>query len=68
MSMMGNTHSKRNTRTNGCEHRHRKKLILFYFFNVASVNIEQKLVDYTKQLESTRKAWRLEGPVVLQVH
>ncbi|KAG0028705.1 hypothetical protein BGZ81_004494 [Podila clonocystis] len=27
---------------------------------------EQKLMDYTKQLESTRKAWRLEGPVVLQ--
>ncbi|CAO3569065.1 unnamed protein product [Mortierella alpina] len=27
---------------------------------------EQKLMDYTKQLESTRTAWRLEGPVVLQ--
>ncbi|KAF8935756.1 hypothetical protein BGZ58_004808 [Dissophora ornata] len=27
---------------------------------------EQKLMDYTKQLESTRSAWRLEGPVVLQ--
>ncbi|KAG0362757.1 hypothetical protein BG005_004379 [Podila minutissima] len=27
---------------------------------------EQKLMDYSKQLESTRKAWRLEGPVVLQ--
>ncbi|KAG0248610.1 hypothetical protein BG011_010085, partial [Mortierella polycephala] len=28
---------------------------------------EQKLIDYTKQLESTRTAWRLEGPVVLQI-
>ncbi|KAF9133108.1 hypothetical protein BGW39_010542 [Mortierella sp. 14UC] len=27
---------------------------------------EQKLMEYTKQLESTRTAWRLEGPVVLQ--
>ncbi|KAG0199810.1 hypothetical protein BGX28_006983 [Mortierella sp. GBA30] len=27
---------------------------------------EQKLMDYTKQLESTRTAWRLEGPIVLQ--
>ncbi|KAF9967642.1 hypothetical protein BGZ70_008769 [Mortierella alpina] len=27
---------------------------------------EQKLMDYTKQLESTRTAWRLEGPVILQ--
>ncbi|KAG0367765.1 hypothetical protein BGX24_003104, partial [Mortierella sp. AD032] len=27
---------------------------------------EQKLMEYTKQLESTRSAWRLEGPVVLQ--
>ncbi|KAF9187952.1 hypothetical protein BGZ50_001683, partial [Haplosporangium sp. Z 11] len=27
---------------------------------------EQKLMDYTKQLESTRTAWQLEGPVVLQ--
>ncbi|KAI7822710.1 Muniscin C-terminal mu homology domain-containing protein [Gamsiella multidivaricata] len=27
---------------------------------------EQKLIDYTKQLESTRTAWRLEGPVILQ--
>ncbi|KAF9580750.1 hypothetical protein BGW38_002476, partial [Lunasporangiospora selenospora] len=27
---------------------------------------EQKLMDYTKQLESLRTAWRLEGPVVLQ--
>ncbi|KAI1316777.1 hypothetical protein EDD11_009516 [Mortierella claussenii] len=27
---------------------------------------EQKLMDYTKQLENTRTAWRLEGPVVLQ--
>ncbi|KAF9426059.1 hypothetical protein BGZ94_006992 [Podila epigama] len=27
---------------------------------------EQKLMDYTKQLESTRSAWRLEGPVILK--
>ncbi|KAF9931792.1 hypothetical protein FBU30_009596 [Linnemannia zychae] len=27
---------------------------------------EQKLMEYTKQLESTRTAWRLEGPVILQ--
>ncbi|KAF9159066.1 hypothetical protein DFQ26_006942 [Actinomortierella ambigua] len=27
---------------------------------------EQKLMQYSKQLESTRTAWRLEGPVVLQ--
>ncbi|KAF8932339.1 hypothetical protein BGZ47_011444 [Haplosporangium gracile] len=27
---------------------------------------EQKLMDYRKQLESTRTAWRLEGPVILQ--
>ncbi|GJJ71390.1 hypothetical protein EMPS_03740 [Entomortierella parvispora] len=27
---------------------------------------EQKLMDYTKQLDSTKTAWRLEGPVVLQ--
>ncbi|KAG0270721.1 hypothetical protein BGZ95_001602 [Linnemannia exigua] len=27
---------------------------------------EQKLMEYTKQLESTRTAWRLEGPIVLQ--
>ncbi|KAG0041153.1 hypothetical protein BGZ83_002236, partial [Gryganskiella cystojenkinii] len=27
---------------------------------------EQKLVDYTMQMESTRTAWRLEGPVILQ--
>ncbi|KAG0239516.1 hypothetical protein BGW41_007623 [Actinomortierella wolfii] len=27
---------------------------------------EQKLMGYTKQLESTRTAWRLEGPVILQ--
>ncbi|KAF9940092.1 hypothetical protein BGZ65_008266 [Modicella reniformis] len=27
---------------------------------------EQKLMEYTKQFESTRNAWRLEGPVILQ--
>ncbi|KAK5810224.1 Muniscin C-terminal mu homology domain-containing protein [Linnemannia elongata] len=26
---------------------------------------EQKLMEYTKQLDSTRTAWRLEGPVIL---
>ncbi|KAG0286321.1 hypothetical protein BGZ96_009544 [Linnemannia gamsii] len=27
---------------------------------------EQKLMEYTKQLENTKTAWRLEGPVILQ--
>lgn len=72
MTVMGNTH-KKGIHTNGCEHRHRKEIQLKYslFFSspiVVSVNVEQKLMDYTKQLESTRSAWRLEGPVVLQVH